>query len=510
MDPQGSTVQRFPLVARFRPACLPLSKRVRALVDLADTAVTETDQGVASSVYNQAALIASDLGLPDLAREMCHEHAAAYLHACPLSAMSAIRCLEPVVNLARLQIRGGYADVGRQRLLDLYAAVEAGRPARFEGVAVPADLTAADKDRREVVAWLWRVLLADGTRTLTTEGRWTEALAHIEAHRGVGKRMLDGRQVAVLASLAEGDTAHASALLADTMPGETWEQTVTACLTVLSRRAAGQLADAQLADLATTYLDRQAEPGMTVFDIRLGLTVLDAVGPADLPAARRIVEDLHRRATEAEDGYAAYMQWTIELPYTTHRAPGRSTATGGERWPLRETAAIRVALRCGSQTSTSAGRAPPPGRAKAIRWRPGPPVQRWARRPSTRTSSGEPPGLFSTSSSMEAASVRTAKRTPAVVRASRARLADRVVSSRSRGIRSGSRPPPAPAQSPSGLQPVMPSKESRGSSGVSRFTGGRGGAGVASVDMGGHLPGPGGRVRIRGGAGPTRTPNVSA
>lgn len=204
MDPHGSTAQRFPLVARFRPACLPLPKRVRALVGLADTAVAETDQGVASSVYNQAALIASDLGLPDLAREMCHEHAAAYLHACPLPAMSAIRGLEPVVNLARLQIRGGHADVGRQRLLDLYAAVEAGAPARFEGVAIPADLTATDKDRHEVVAWLWRVLLADGTRALATEGRWSEALAHIEAHRGVGKRMLDGRQVAVLASLVRG------------------------------------------------------------------------------------------------------------------------------------------------------------------------------------------------------------------------------------------------------------------------------------------------------------------
>ncbi|MEU4179433.1 hypothetical protein [Streptomyces sp. NPDC026589] len=305
MDPHGSTAQRFPLVARFRPACLPLPKRVRALADLADSAMAETDQGVASSVYNQAALIASDLGLPDLARTMCHEHAAAYLPACPLPAMSAIRGLEPVVNLARLQIRGGHADVGRQGLLDLYAAVEAGIPVRFEGVAIPADLTATDKDRHEVVAWLWRVLLADGTRALTIQARWSEALAHVEALRGVGKRMLDGRQVAVIASLAAGDTAHASALLAETVPGEPWERTVTACLTVLRHRAAGQPVDGPLANLAATYLERAAEPGMTVFDIRLGLTVLGVMESADLPAARRIVEDLHRRATETEDGYAA-------------------------------------------------------------------------------------------------------------------------------------------------------------------------------------------------------------
>jgi hypothetical protein len=113
MDPHGPIAQRFPLVARFRPPCLPLPERVRGLVELADTAVKKSDQGLASAAYNQAALIASDLGLPDLAREMCHQHAAAYLHACPLSGMSAIRGLEPVVNLARLQIRASHTDEGR-------------------------------------------------------------------------------------------------------------------------------------------------------------------------------------------------------------------------------------------------------------------------------------------------------------------------------------------------------------------------------------------------------------
>ncbi|MBV9026933.1 MAG: hypothetical protein JO362_24775, partial [Streptomycetaceae bacterium] len=48
---------------------------------------------------------------------MNYQHAAAYLHACPLPGVSAIRALEPVVNLARLQIRAGRADDGRQRLL---------------------------------------------------------------------------------------------------------------------------------------------------------------------------------------------------------------------------------------------------------------------------------------------------------------------------------------------------------------------------------------------------------
>lgn len=304
MDPHGPIARRFPLVARFRPACPPLPARVRALAELADRAVEQNDQGLASTVFNQAALLASDLGLPDLARSMCHRHAHAYLNACPLAAMSAIRGLEPLVNLARLQIRAGQTDDGRQRLLDLYESVGTGSPAVFEGITVPANLAASPEDRREVHAWLWRVVLADGTRTLTTTGRWREALAHIERHRGVGTRMLDGRQVAVVAALTGGDKEHAAALLADTTPGEPWEQAVTACLRVLSRCDAGHCHDSIAAELVDTYLSREAEPGLTVFDTRIGLTVLDAVG-LEHPGVRRLVEDLMRRITEARNGYAA-------------------------------------------------------------------------------------------------------------------------------------------------------------------------------------------------------------
>ncbi|MEU6756263.1 hypothetical protein [Streptomyces sp. NPDC046685] len=305
MDLHGQIARRFPLIARFRPACLPLPDRVQTLVALADTAQSTVDQGLASAVFNQAALIASDVGLPDLAREMCHQHAAAYLHACPLPAMSAIRALEPVVNLARLQIRAGQGDDGRERLLRLYEAVSTGAAAQFEGVSVPAGLTADLEARREVRGWLWRVVLADGARTLTAAGRWAEALHHIEAHRGVGKRMLDGRQVAVLAALTTGNACSTATLLADTEPGEPWEQVVTACLTVLCRRAVGRPIDYHLAELVISYLDHKPGHGTTVFDIRLGLALLDIICSADDPAARRIADDLHRRTVDANDGYAA-------------------------------------------------------------------------------------------------------------------------------------------------------------------------------------------------------------
>jgi hypothetical protein len=305
MDPHGPIARRFPLVARFRPACLPLPDRVRSVAELATRAVEQGDQGLASTVFNQTALIASDLGLPDLARAMCHRHAEAYLNACPLPAMAAIRALEPLVNLARLQIRAGRTDEGRQRLLDLYEAVSTGTAVSFEGITVPADLTSIEGDRQEVRAWLWRVLLADGTRSLTTTGRWSEALAHIEQHRGVGTRMLDGRQVAVIAALTSGKTSHAHELLASTAPGDPWEHAVTACLTTLCRRATGQPVDGSLASLMNAFLSHEAHAGMTVFDVRLGLTVLDAVGSAEHPGARLLVDDLCRRTMEVRNGYAA-------------------------------------------------------------------------------------------------------------------------------------------------------------------------------------------------------------
>ncbi|MFI5689993.1 hypothetical protein [Streptomyces sp. NPDC051636] len=341
MDPHGPIARRFPLVARFRPACLPLSARVRSLAELADRASKQSEPGLASTVFNQAALLASDLDLPDLARLMCHRHADAYLRACPLPAMSAIRGLEPLVNLARLQIRAGQTDDGRRRLLGLYEAVGAGRAAVFEGITVPDDLTRASEDRREVHAWLWRVVLADGTRTLTTAGRWLEALAHIEQHRGVGTRMLDGRQVAIVFALTAGDTGRAAKLLEETVPGDPWEQAVIACFKVLCRRYAGEHLDDCLTDLVSTYLNHEAEPGMTVFDTRLGLTVLDAIDSSEHPGARPLVDDLARRTLEAQNGYAARELLAHRL-FTTVAAAGkvrdctalvRSCGLGGRTLP---------------------------------------------------------------------------------------------------------------------------------------------------------------------------------
>nr|BEK67459.1 hypothetical protein KPHV_46860 [Kitasatospora purpeofusca] len=305
MDPHGATARRFPLVARVRPPCLPLHTRVDKLTELAGTAEAQAYQGMASSVFNQAALLASDLDLPSLARQWCHQHAAAYLQHTPLAGMDAIRALEPVVNLARLHIRAGRTDQGHQHLLALYDAVTAATAATFDGIHIPGDLTATDAERDEVRQWLWRVIIADGTRALTTAGRWADALAHLEKHRGVGAHMLDGRQVAVLAHATTGDHRGAQRLLAGTTPGEPWENAVTACLTALCHPAGNPPATSEIDALLDHFPGLEIRADLAVFHTRLLLSALDIDGAASHPGIRTQASALAGRIADVGDGYAA-------------------------------------------------------------------------------------------------------------------------------------------------------------------------------------------------------------
>ncbi|BAJ31655.1 MULTISPECIES: hypothetical protein [Kitasatospora] len=376
-----AAARRFPLVARPRPACLPLHQRIQALTRLADVAAEQGDPSIASTVLNRAALIASDIGDDTAAGAMCHQHAAAYLHATPLPADAAIRALEPLVNLARLQLRAGRADQGRQYLLTLFDAVARAAPTDIEGIAVPADLVADTADRHTVRAWLWSVLLADGTRALTTVGRWTEALAHVQTHHGIGRRMLDGRQTAVLAAATTGDRPAVLALLHDTEPGDPWEDAVTAALTALCRPG-DRRAAARAAGLWTVL---EPGDGLAVFTTRLALTVLDATEP-DTPAARNLARTAIIRTDESGDGYAlrdllahpaARAVLAAERAEARERAlaacalgSGTLPADSRERLDAAVGGAVRVlenALAAPGERRPPAPRAPDPGIRQALK-----------------------------------------------------------------------------------------------------------------------------------------------
>jgi hypothetical protein len=299
------TFARFPLVARPRPACAPLETRVRHLCDSARSAECGNDRSTASAVFNQAALLASDLGLPELARDWCHQHADTYLRKRPLDGTAARHALEPLVNLVRLRIRAGEGTDAFEMLNSLYEAVATSTDTVIDGLHVPiSELTATADDQRELVRWLWTVHLGDGTRALTAVGRWQDALDHLRHRNGIGRRMLDGRQVAVIAHALGGDLVAARDLLEATQPGEPWEDAVTACLAALCRPPGSE------SEVLSTLLDRyrrldRAAPGLVVFQTRLGLSVIDAVGGMECLEGRGLADALIAQIVASRDGYAA-------------------------------------------------------------------------------------------------------------------------------------------------------------------------------------------------------------
>jgi len=281
--------------------------RVSEIGDLASAAASESGArslSLAAVAHNKAALILSDCGLPDLARSLCHRQLDLHLRARPLGAQPARNALEPAVNLARLLLRGGDGERAYQLLDTLYDAVRSrsgtvidGRPVTFR------DFTVTDENHRALCQWLRAVLLADGTRALASAGRWDHALAHIERHAGIGHRLLDGRQVAILARCNAADPDSALSIVQDSATPEPWERAVAACLTVLCSRS--RPAESAITAMAGHYLALEPDPQLLVFSVRLGLIVVDLAGDTQPRAVDRAAARLIRQTAEYGDGYAA-------------------------------------------------------------------------------------------------------------------------------------------------------------------------------------------------------------
>jgi len=297
--------RRFPLVPRPRPPCTPLAIRVGSISDLASAAARDRDLAAASAVFNQAALLASDCGAADLASQWCRRHALTYLHACPLDARTARLALEPVVNLARLLIRGGDGDAAYTLLDTLYRAVCKHEDIVAGGITVPVSrLTRTADDLHEVRRWLWTVHLADSPRALISAGRWRDALAHLENCNGIGQRLLDGRQVAVITRYLAAATSSALALLNDSAPAEPWEDVITYCLTMLC--APGQEGSrTKRQAILDIYAQLLGSPQLAVFVTRLGLTILDTTNDARSRDMQIAARDLIAHAIRWQDGYAS-------------------------------------------------------------------------------------------------------------------------------------------------------------------------------------------------------------
>ncbi|MFD0854604.1 hypothetical protein ACFQ07_20370, partial [Actinomadura adrarensis] len=152
----------------------------------------------------------------------------------------------------------------------------------------------------------WAVLLADATRALASAGRWREAFAHVERHNGIGHRLLDGRQVAVLAHLhVEGPTT-ALSLLNESTQTEPWEEAVKACLTALCLTHTDQSPDSAVTALVDSYLLLPTDPALALFHVRLGVSAVDLAETTGQHAeAGRAATRLLHHAMTGENAYAA-------------------------------------------------------------------------------------------------------------------------------------------------------------------------------------------------------------
>lgn len=297
---------RFPLVPRSKPACGPLDARVARACQLARAAAANDNNPLerAAEALNLAALILSDCGTPELAMQLCRQQALCFAVAGPQDAATAKLALQPVINIGRLLSLAGDPGAHRhfQALFDAVAGrgeiTIGGRPVSY------ATLARSEADHREIVQWLWRVLLADGTRALARAGRWPAALEHITQHNGAGERLLDGRQILILARADQQDHEAALALLSASSTPAAWEQTVAPCLQALVLAMAGRLTDAAVNAMSRAYLQACLGSSHAVFHVRLGLCALSlAAGTRHEPAIARQV--IHT-ALDDGDAYTAH------------------------------------------------------------------------------------------------------------------------------------------------------------------------------------------------------------
>jgi hypothetical protein len=298
--PGSLAARRFPLAPRPKPPCRPLAERLARVARLAGQVADNADVPLrAAGACNLAALIASDCAMPDLARALCWSQFDAYQAArpAPCGENTAKLILQPLVNLARLRIRGGDADAGRQILQSLYdAARSSSGQAVIDGRAVSLPALTAPA-REALTQWLWAVLLTDSLRALCRAGRWTDALRQAQEHDGIGQRLLDGRQVAVLAHASAGEQEEAWKILRETSDSEPWEHAVNLCLRAITEEGGTEPATT----MTGAYL-AFSDPGHPWFTACLGLTVAELAVPGGRHAAIGKAASI---ATESRDAYIA-------------------------------------------------------------------------------------------------------------------------------------------------------------------------------------------------------------
>lgn len=301
--------RRFPLLGRPRPACPSLVHRVQEVADIARRAGQENADALAEGAHalNKAALIASDCGVPTLARDLCWRHIDIYRAATrPLTVLQARYMLEPVLNLARLQVRASDGEQALRLLTAMYRAVMSNSDLVVDRRTLPlTNLIGSRQEHHKLREWVWLHLVGDGIRALTLAGRWDDAVTHAQAHRGVGLHLMEGRQAKIVAHCLNGEFAAACAALAESTPVQPWELQVASCLKVMCTDSTDASARHDIDSMVRCFTDQEPVPGYAAFRAQFGLTVAILVGASDPDQADCVLAQAAEEVIKAGDGYAA-------------------------------------------------------------------------------------------------------------------------------------------------------------------------------------------------------------
>ncbi|WUI01579.1 hypothetical protein OHR68_07095 [Spirillospora sp. NBC_00431] len=260
----------------------------------------------ASRICNLAALIASDCG-DTLANTLCWRQYEVFYQARPLPAAALPLALQPLLNIPRQLIRDGHANAAYTALEDLLHAARAHGEARIDGRTVRLHtLTTTPDGHQTTITQIWTALLADGTRALIHTGRWQAAAERAAAHCGVGTRLLDGRQVTILAHAHHGRHHDALALLDDSSLTEPWEPAIQQLLRVQCHQLTGRDADRHIPAMITAIheLLDLGDQATRVFRTRAAITALELSRARPDPERTRLTNRLI--ALARSDGYAAH------------------------------------------------------------------------------------------------------------------------------------------------------------------------------------------------------------
>jgi hypothetical protein len=301
-DVPGSLALWFPLVPRARPICAPLDQRIDQVRAMTCRAKNRTE---ASAALNLTALIASDTGAGSLAAEMCWRQFETFADRAPLDHDNISLAMEPIINLARLAIRDGDGDRAYRILNEALITATQATTFSLDGNSIDFDRLGTDNTARHAARErLWVALLADGTRALTRAGRWQEALRSVEQNKGVGERLLNGRQTAIIALYANGEFDAATAMIASTTAIDPWEQAVATYLESCCAHANGSRNTQRGMELIEQALQLTFPVEQQLFHVRLGLSILELSRFFEDDQSL-LINHLVRIAIQAGDAYAA-------------------------------------------------------------------------------------------------------------------------------------------------------------------------------------------------------------